>query len=162
MTNYIQLISGCWPFNTASEQLNCAQAALLDCTNIPAQQFCEELCDQLICNVKTQETTIVKLLEILMCLKEVQVGLQALEASILKEMGMSRFFKEGCLTRTFQASDLLDYHRISTGPTRIPSEIHPSYVLSILSIPTGSVITCVLTGPQRLMTDSTTKHITLL
>ncbi|KAG1720902.1 hypothetical protein EDB19DRAFT_1835762 [Suillus lakei] len=77
-----------------SQQFNCAQAALLDCTNVPAQQFCKELCDQLLCSVETWETAICKLLEVLTHLEEVQVGLQALEASVLEEMGMTRFFKE--------------------------------------------------------------------
>lgn len=94
MTNYIQLISGRWPFNNASKQLNCAQAAILNCTNIPAQQFCEEICDQLICDDKTWETTNVKLLEVLTCLEEVQIGLQGLEASVLEETGISGFFKD--------------------------------------------------------------------
>lgn len=94
MTNDIQLISGCGPFNNASNQLNCAQAALLDCTNIPAQQFCEKICEQLICDDKSRGAANVKLLEVLARLEEVQVGLRGLEASVLEETGISEFFKE--------------------------------------------------------------------
>ncbi|KAG1728756.1 uncharacterized protein EDB91DRAFT_1085996 [Suillus paluster] len=60
----------------------------------PVQQFCKKLYDQLLCSVETWETAICKLLEVLTHLEEVQVGLQALEASVLEEMGMTRFFKE--------------------------------------------------------------------
>ncbi|KAG1884311.1 hypothetical protein F4604DRAFT_1676961 [Suillus subluteus] len=45
-------------------------------------------------SIKTQETAICKLLEVLACLEEVQVGLQGLEGSVLEEMGMTRFYKE--------------------------------------------------------------------
>ncbi|KAG1733451.1 hypothetical protein EDB19DRAFT_1830966 [Suillus lakei] len=101
-----------------SQQFNCAQAALLDCTDVPAQQFCKELCDQLLCSVETWETAICKLLEVLTHLEEVQVGLQALEASVLEEMGMTRFFKEIIAAieelwcyGTSGMSDLADRHR---------------------------------------------------